>query len=90
MNDKKLKQQSKMVDALGGNYPRIEIDQNEFNVLVIKYYSWSHYDELARFPYGYKSDEDSSEVAVQKAKDFIDLWKLNKPPYEPKGYNKRD
>jgi hypothetical protein len=90
MNDKKLKQQSKMVDALGGNYPRIEIDQNEFNVLVIKYYSWSHKEELARFPYGYKSDEDSSEVAVQKAKDFIDLWKLNKPPYEPKGDNKRD
>jgi hypothetical protein len=61
--------------------PQIEIEQNEFNVVVMLYYSWSHYEELAHFPYGYKSDEDSSEVAVQKAKNFIDLWKLNKPPY---------
>jgi hypothetical protein len=108
MNDKKLKQQYKMVDSLSADYTyitdsyitvaapiqpyyhSIEIEQNEFNVVVMKYYSWSHKEELARFPYGYKSDEDSSEVAVQKAKDFIDLWKLNKPPYEPKGDNKRD
>lgn len=60
-------------------YPKLEIEQTEFNVLVVRYYSWSHYEKLAHFPYGYKSDEDNSEVAIKKAKDFIDLWKLNHP-----------
>lgn len=58
-------------------YPKIEIEQTEFNVVVVKYYSWNNYEELAHFPYGYKSDEDSSDVAVQKAKDYIKNFNLN-------------
>lgn len=47
-------------------------DQQEFNVYVIKHTKGRLIDEeIKGFPYGYDSDDDSLDDAVQKANEYI-------------------
>lgn len=62
-------------------YPRIEIEQEEFHVYVIRYESFFQHETIAAFPYGYDSDDTKLDDAIKSAKEFknaiLDSLKVN-------------
>lgn len=58
------------------SYPKLEIEQEEFNVYVVRYDSFFQRTTLERFPYGYESDDQPLADAIQQAKDFVKEYKV--------------
>lgn len=51
-------------------YPRIEIEQEEFNVYVVRYTSWIQRETIGAFPYSHDGEYDSLALAIEKAKQL--------------------